>query len=134
MGAAGAFDPAPDINTTPLIDVLLVLLIMFVITIPVQTHQVPLDLPGSQLPGPPAERHRLVVDAGGGLAWDGRTIDLAALPALLGSLAARSPQPEIHFEPHGEAPYARVDEVLAVTRRAGVARLGFVGNERYARF
>ena len=130
--AAGQYETPPAINTTPLIDLMLVLLVMFIVSIPVATHNVPLDLPT----GPPKEgrllAHRLDLDAAGRLFWDGRPIAEAALPARLAQLAADPTEPELHIAAHAETRYERVDETLATVRRAGVTKLGFVGNERFA--
>lgn len=130
---AEAGEPIGAINTTPLIDVMLVLLIMLVITIPLATHKVPLDLPGG--PPPPARQslvHRLGIDAAGGLHWNGQAISEAQLPALLSRVAADPALPELHLDADAEARYERVDETLAAIARAGVTRMGFVGNERFA--
>jgi biopolymer transport protein ExbD len=128
-------DPAPmsAINITPLIDVMLVLLIMLILTIPAVTHKVPVDLP-SPAGGAPAERptHRLAIDAGGRLSWDGATLADAALPARL--RAATAEGAVLHLETDAAARYERFDQVLATVRRAGIERLGFVGNERFAAF
>jgi len=123
-----------ELNTTPLIDVMLVLLIMFIITIPIQTHSVQVDLPVGRDIIVKTERNKLVIEQSGALLWNGRPISVEALGPTLHRLAGMDPQPELHFEPHAEARYARVDEVLAVIKRANVSTMGFVGNERYARF
>ena len=131
---ADTFHPIATINTTPLIDMMLVLLIMFIVAIPLSTHKVPLDLPS----GPPPERavpppvHRLDIDAAGRLRWDGRPIAAAALGPLLARLAADPAGPELHLRADGEARYERVDQVLAEIQRAGVARMGFLDNQRFA--
>jgi biopolymer transport protein ExbD len=129
--AAALYEPGPVINTTPLIDVMLVLLVMFIILVPVATHKVPLDLPSDE-PGPVAVAHRLDLDAAGRLFWDGRPIAEAALPHQLARLAADPADPELHVAVDGETRYERVDETLAAIRRAGVTRMGFIGNERFA--
>ena len=123
-----------EINTTPLIDVMLVLLIMFIITIPMATHKVPLDLPHPTLT-PLRERpfHQLEIGANGALFWNGETVTPDQLRGRLGQLAADPATPELRVHSDSEARYARVDEVLAWIRIAGVQRLGFVGNERYSR-
>lgn len=118
--------PFSHINTTPLIDVLLVLLIMLILTIPTVTHKVPVDLPAAGGRPVAVERHRLTVAASGALGWDARPIDEARLPAKLAELRASGALLEL--ETAAEARYERFDQVLATVRRAGVARLGFVGN------
>jgi biopolymer transport protein ExbD len=125
--------PEPAINTTPLIDLMLVLLVMFIVSVPMATHKVPLDLPRPVPVAPdPAPYHRLDIDAGGGLHWDGAPVDRATLRARLARLAASPVQPELHLAADGESRYQAVDEILAEIGRAGVTRMGFVGNERFA--
>ena len=126
-----AAEPFPTINTTPLIDLMLVLLVMFIISIPIATHQVPLDLPANGL-GDPAPVHQLDLDAAGRLFWDGRPIADADLTPLLLRMAADPAEPELHIAADGETRYERVDETLAAIGRAGITRMGFVGNERFA--
>ena len=126
--------PMSALNITPLIDVMLVLLVMMILTIPAMTHKVPIDLPQS---GPPTTEHPVIhqldLAANGALRLDGAALDPAALPGRLAVLKA-DPTAELHFRPDSEARYERVDEVLAMTKRAEVRRLGFVGNEQYRRF
>jgi biopolymer transport protein ExbD len=128
---AADFRPFSQMNTTPLIDVLLVLLIMFILTIPSQTHKVGIDLP-RPVPGTtaPPETHRLAIAADGTLSWDGAAIADAELGTRLRALATR-PDAALQIESAAEARYARFDAVLAEIKRAGIARLGFVGNERF---
>ena len=129
-------DPMMDINTTPLIDVMLVLLIMFIITIPVQTHAVKLDLPqATDAPPPPVEpqKNKIVVTADGQILWNGAPVDLQRLRQYLDITANMNPTPELHLQPDRLARYEIVDEVLAVTKRANITTMGFVGNEYYAR-
>jgi len=131
-------EPMMDINTTPLIDVMLVLLIMFIITIPVQTHAVKLDLPQSlpdQAP-PPIEpvKNEIAIMPGNQVLWNGRPVNLITLRQYLNITTTMNPVPELHLRPHPEARYETVDEVLAVAKRAQVTAMGFVGNEAYARF
>ena len=127
-------EPGPMINTTPLIDLMLVLLVMLIVSIPLSTHKMPLDLPQPPLEGEvrtPPPVHRLDIDAEGRLAWDGRPIPDAELAPLLSALARDPAEPELHFAADGVARYERVDETLAIVLRAGVTRMGFVGNEAH---
>jgi biopolymer transport protein ExbD len=132
--AAAEAGTISEINTTPLIDVMLVLLIMFIITIPVASHKVPLDLPR---PSPTAvpERpfHQLDIAADGSLAWNGAALPADQLQGRLLQIAAGPATPELRLHADSEARYERVDQILAQVRLAGVARLGFIGNERFGR-
>ena len=124
------FQPMSTMNTTPLIDVLLVLLIMFILTIPVQPHKVAVDLPGRGTALAPPELHRLHIARDGALSWDGKALVDAELGARLAALAAR-PNASLQLEADAEARYLRFDQVLADIKRAGITRLGFVGNDRF---
>ena len=135
-GAEG--EPMMDINTTPLIDVMLVILIMFIITIPIQTHAVKLDLPvdsQNQTP-PPVDpvKNKIVIMPDRTVLWNGTQVDEVTLRQYLDLTTTMNPEPELHLQPHPEAPYEVVDQVLAVTKRANVTKLGFVGNEAYRNF
>ena len=122
-----------EINTTPLIDVMLVLLIMFIITIPVASHKVPLDLPRpTPVPMPERPFYQLDIAADGTLFWNGVALPAAELPGRLARLAASPAMPELRLNAASEARYERIDQILAQIRLAGVQRLGFIGNERYA--
>jgi biopolymer transport protein ExbD len=125
-------DPQPiaDINTTPLVDVMLVLLIMFILIIPVGTHKVPLDLPGPG-GGPPPVSHRLDLDSAGRLFWDGRAVGAPELTQRLRAIAADPAQPLLEINADAETRYERFDETLAAVRRAGVDRLAFIGQNRF---
>lgn len=131
-------EPMMDINTTPLIDVMLVLLIMFIITIPVQTHAVKLDLPQNQQNPPPNQidpvKNEVFVDTRDQILWNGSPITLTVLRQYLDATQTMNPVPELHLRPDPQARYEVVDEVLAVTKRAKVEKMGFVGNEAYAGF
>ena len=132
-GAEG--EPMMDINTTPLIDVMLVLLIMFIITIPVQTHAVKLDLPqNSNTPPPPIlpTKNEVAITNTGQILWNGTPVDLTTLRQYLDQSQTLNPVPELHLRPASDARYEVVDSVLAVTKRANVTKMGFVGNEAYA--
>ncbi|HEX9948459.1 MAG TPA: biopolymer transporter ExbD [Allosphingosinicella sp.] len=139
MAVGGSDDePMMDINTTPLIDVMLVLLIMFIITIPLQTHAVKLDLPQDQPNNqpPPIDpvKNKIVISPQDQVLWNGQPIDLARLRQYLDVTQTMNPVPELHLQPEPNARYELVDEVLAVTKRARVEKMGFVGNEAYATF
>jgi biopolymer transport protein ExbD len=127
------FAPIAAINTTPLIDMMLVILIMLIVTIPMSTHKVPLDLPHpSPIPITPPPVHRLAIRASGALLWDGQALPAVDLAARLSALQADPAAPVLELDAEGEARYERVDQVFAQIRRAGVTRLGFVGNEGFA--
>ena len=131
-------DPMMEINTTPLIDVMLVLLIMFIITIPVQSHAVKLDLPQNvDNPTPPPidpVKNRIVIMPNDAVLWNDAPVDLVTLRQYLDITTTMQPTPELHLQPRPEARYEQVDEVLAVAKRANVQAMGFVGNEAYANF
>ena len=127
-------EPMMDINTTPLIDVMLVLLIMFIITLPMQTHAVKLDLPVNQnTPPPPIQplKNTVGVTAQNQITWNGNPISMDQLRQYLEVTQQMNPVPELHLQPDATAHYELVDEVLAVTKRAHVQKMGFVGNEYY---
>ena len=131
-------EPMMDINMTPLIDVMLVLLIMFIITIPIQTHAVKLDLPVDQpnSPPPPIDpvKNKVVITAQGQILWNGNAVSPEQLRQYLELSQQIQPIPELHLQPEPEARYELVDEVLAITKRAHVEKMGFVGNEAYMNF
>src|SRR5215217_3094491 len=132
-----AGEPMMDINMTPLIDVMLVLLIMFIITIPIQTHAVKLDLPVNQDTNPPPvepTKNKVVITAAGQILWNGAPVNDQQLRQYLEASQQMNPIPELHLQPEPEARYELVDQVLAVTKRANVSKMGFVGNEQYATF
>ena len=127
-------EPMMDMNMTPLIDVLLVLLIMFILTIPIQTHAVKVDLPqNSQNSPPPVDpvKNTLAIDPAGTITWNGVQVDEVRLRQYLDQSAAISPEPELHFQPDPQARYEVVDKVLAVVKRSAITKLGFIGNEQY---
>ena len=124
-----------DINTTPLIDVMLVLLIMFIITIPIQTHAVKMNMPvpnHNQPPPKPPEVIRIDVDFDGTIGWNGEIIpDRAALEAKLSQVAAMADQPEVHLRPNKLVTYKVVAMIMASAQRLGVTKIGIVGNEQF---
>ncbi|CAN5341807.1 biopolymer transporter ExbD [soil metagenome] len=136
-GAKDDNDPMMDLNVTPLIDVMLVLLIMFIITIPPQTHAVKIDLPTNS---PPIDnvvdsvKNKLTTDAAGQILWNGSPIAIVTLRQYLDQTKRMAPEPELQFEPNPQTRYVVIDNVLAVIKRSGVTKMGFVGNERYGNF
>ena len=136
-GGSDDGEPMMEMNTTPLIDVMLVLLIMFIITIPVQTHAVKIDLPQDS---PPTEtlvdpvKNKLIVDTNDTISWNGTPVSQAQLAGILAQTRNMDPEPELQFQPDARARYQIVDEVLVVIKRSGVTKLGFVGNEQYGVF
>ena len=126
----GEDEPMMDINTTPLIDILLVLLIMFIITIPVMTHAVKLDMPrpnNAPVDNTPPVVINLEIDFDGTILWNGTPVpDIDTLDAYFRREAALDPQPELHIYGDGDLAYRRVVEVMSDAARAGVTRIGFV--------
>jgi biopolymer transport protein ExbD len=128
-------EPMMEINTTPLIDVMLVLLIMLIITIPPQTHAVKLDLPVNQVNPPPViiepTKNVVSINAQDQVLWNGVPVTMVQLRQYLDTTQQMNPIPELHLQPDATARYEIVDEVLAVTKKAHVQKMGFVGNEYY---
>ena len=133
VGGGGEDEPMMDINMTPLIDVMLVLLIMFIITIPVMTHAVKLDMPrasnGPSLAEPVVIN--LEIDFDGTVLWNGTAVEYEALEGYFRREAANDPQPELHIRPSKRAKYDVVARVLASAQRNGMRKIGFVGNEQF---
>ncbi|HEX8126473.1 MAG TPA: biopolymer transporter ExbD [Allosphingosinicella sp.] len=132
--AAASEQPFSAINTTPIIDVMLVLLIMFIITLPLTTHAVKIDLPvGPVKIQKEPTVHRLDLDSASRLSWDGAPIAEAELPARLAAFRAESRDNVLHYRADPQTRYEDFDRVLANVKRAGIDRVGFVGNERFTR-
>ncbi|HEY8925876.1 MAG TPA: biopolymer transporter ExbD [Polyangia bacterium] len=135
VGSGGAEDDVMvDINTTPLIDVMLVLLIMLIITIPIQTHAVKMNMPiGPSSPPPkPPDIIRIDVDFDGTIGWNGTLVATdEELQAKLASVAAQPDQPEVHLRPNKLVTYKTVAHVMASAQRLGVTKIGLVGNEQF---
>jgi biopolymer transport protein ExbD len=134
--SAGTGDPdlMLDINTTPLIDVMLVLLIMLIITIPMQTHAVKLNMPIGAPPSTPPEVISVDVDFDGTLMWNGQVLSgRADLENRLRGAAAQTVQPELHLRPNKLVKYERVAMVMASAQRLGLTKIGLVGNEQFIR-
>jgi biopolymer transport protein ExbD len=128
-------EPMMEMNTTPLIDVMLVLLIMFIITLPVPTHAVKVDLPvndpRNQTPPVDPQKNKIIIDAAGTVSWNGTPVDEITLRQYLDTASAINPEPELHFQPDPAAKYEKVDQTLAIIKRSAVTKLGFIGNEQY---
>ena len=123
-----------DINTTPLIDVMLVLLIMLIITIPPQLHAVNLDMPVASTAPPPSPPQviRIDIDANSVISWNGQALaDRTALQAQLSQAALLQPQPELHIRSHPQAKYEAAAAVLAGAQRQGLNKLGILGTEKF---
>ena len=138
VGAAGGEDkPMGEMNTTPLIDVMLVLLIMFIITIPIQTHATKLDLPPpTNLPNDiKPDFNQVNIDFLNTIYWNDQEVTLAQLDGYLKQVGAMQPaeaQPELRLKPDQLAKYDIVNRVMALAQQAGIKKMGFVGNEAYA--
>jgi biopolymer transport protein ExbD len=138
VGNVGAREPEVmiDINTTPLIDVMLVLIIMLIITIPIQTHAVKLNMPIGNPPPPlvPPEVITIEVDFDGTLIWNGQILqNRAELEARLRGAADMQVQPEVHLRPNKLVKYEYVAMVMASAQRLGVTKIGLIGNEQFIR-
>ena len=138
VGGSGGGDPEVmiDINTTPLIDVMLVLIIMLIITIPIQTHAVKLNMPIGNPPPPlvPPEVVTIEVDFDGTLIWNGEILQSRdELEARLRGAANMAEQPEVHLRPNKLVKYQYVAAVMASAQRLGVKKLGLIGNEQFLR-
>jgi len=132
-GPSGDPEVMVDINTTPLIDVMLVLLIMLIITIPIQTHAVKLNMPVGNPPPPPEPPVvvQIDVDFDGTILWNGEQVDLPTLDAKFRNAAAQPVQPEIHLRPNKLVTYKYVAHVMAAAQRLGVTKIGLVGAEQF---
>lgn len=141
MAMSGGKDdgsPMMEMNTTPLIDVMLVLLIMFIITIPVATHSIDIDLPSpnpNDTP-PPVDpiKNKLVLTPSNEILWNGTSINPGELVANLQTSMSMAVEPELQFEPEANASYELSAQVLNIIKASGVTKFGFVGNEKYRVF
>ena len=141
MAMSGGKDdgqPMMEMNTTPLIDVMLVLLIMFIITIPPSTHAVDIDLPVPN--DDPVDNpvdpiiNKIVIEPSNQILWNGSPITLDQVTEYLRQTKSMENEPELQFQPDPNANYDTVDKVLAIVRKTEISKFGFVGNENYAAF
>jgi biopolymer transport protein ExbD len=121
-----------EINMTPLVDVMLVLLIIFMVTIPVMRHAVKIDLPhaSSQKENTKPAQVTVSIDAGGNVMWNDRKVDEAALSAKIAEAAEAQPQPELHLDADRKVPYEKVAQVMSVAQAGGLTRIAFVTQPR----
>ena len=133
VGEQSSDDVMIDINTTPLIDVMLVLIIMLIITIPIQTHAVKMNMPiaPSAAPPKPPEIVRIDIDFDGTIGWNGTVVDKDELINRLSQVAQQPDQPEVHLRPNTLVTYKVVAMVMANAQRLGVTKIGLIGNEQF---
>ena len=126
----GGGEEMVDINTTPLIDVMLVLLIMLILTLPIMTHAVKLDMPNANNPPPPEQRPEVIeleVDFDGTIVWNGTVVQgLPQLEQFFRTESMKDPQPEIHLRPDKRVKYDTVAKVLAAAQHNSMKKIGFV--------
>lgn len=136
--ARTTFDPPlGEMNTTPLIDVMLVLLVMFILAVPAAVNQVPIDLPGpSPIVDHPVhpDKNSISIDPSNRISWNDQTVTPNELTSLLQATRKLRPEPELRFEPDPAAPYDTAAKVLDAIKASGVSAFGFIGNEQYAQF
>ncbi|MEP7351439.1 MAG: biopolymer transporter ExbD, partial [Sphingorhabdus sp.] len=131
--------PMMEMNTTPLIDVMLVLLIMLMITIPPVSHAVNIDLPVNDPNQPPPPLvdpviNKILIMPNNEILWNGTPVSLQQVGQYLAQTKSMNPEPELQFQPAPTATYDTVDKVLAAVKRSGITKFGFVGNEQYRVF
>lgn len=142
MAMSGGKDdgsPMMEMNTTPLIDVMLVLLIMFIITIPVATHSIDIDLPVPNASPPPPnqiqpDKNKVVLTRNGEILWNGALIDAPSLLRNLQITKQMAVEPELQFQPEPDASYDLSAKVLNIIKGSQVTKFGFVGNEQFSEF
>ena len=132
-GSGGEDAPMMEMNMTPLIDVMLVLLIMFIITIPIQTHAVKMNMPipSNAQPKEPRPPIRIDVDFDGTIGWNGVAVTQSELQGKLAEVAREPDQQEVHLRPNKLVSYKHVAFVMASAQRLGVTKIGLVGSEQF---
>ena len=137
-GGSDDGEPMMEMNTTPLIDVMLVLLIMFIITIPVATHAINIDLPAptppTNVPPPKHDKNKVSVTPTNQITWNNQPVDQGQLLYQLQATLNFKPEPELQFQPDPQAPYDTTAKVLNIIKGSGVSAFGFVGNEQFVQF
>jgi biopolymer transport protein ExbD len=126
--------PMGEMNTTPLIDVMLVLLIMFIMTIPIATNSLEVELPTGAVGAPNPISNSVKITPDGRILWNNAVVTQPQLAGMLHQTRQMPVEPELQFEPDGQASYALAVEVTNVISKSGVTNFGFVGNDRYAKF
>lgn len=130
-----AREPLSEINTTPLIDVLLVLLIVMVMAVPLATNSLEVELPSSEVTTKPDRvKNLLAIEADGDLLWNGSPIDERGLAGQLAQVRAMSPEPEVQFRPEASTSYERSAAILLLVKRSRISNFGMIGNEQYRVF
>jgi biopolymer transport protein ExbD len=136
VSTSGADEPMCDVNTTPLIDVMLVLLVMLIVTLPVQNHATKLNMPipvPNPNPPPPSERIVIEIDSDGAIVWNGGIVSsIGELDQLFARETGKDPQPEIHLRPARRVKYDTVANVLASAQRQDMTKLGFANVSEFA--
>ncbi len=128
-------EPMSELNTTPLIDVMLVLLIMFIITIPMAAHNMTVDLPTTKIDVPMnSDKNRLTITSDDQILWNGQQVTERQLAAILAKSKAIKPEPELQYAPDALASYDMSAQVLSTVKASGVTKFGFVGNDKYKNF
>jgi biopolymer transport protein ExbD len=137
-GGSDDGEPMMEMNMTPLIDVLLVLLICFMMSIPIATNAINIDLPAPSppplVPPPDPVINKVVLTPTNQILWNGNAVDQGGLVYQLQQTLTYSVEPELQFEPEAQASYELSAQVLNIIKASGVTKFGFVGNERYRQF
>jgi len=128
FGQQGAQQPMSEINTTPLVDVMLVLLIIFIVTAPLITHSIPVDLPKAGSTATPEKPEIITISLNreGGLFWNDSPVTESDLANHLAEASVKNPQPELHLRADRDTRYQRITEIMSAARKVGILKLGFV--------